>query len=114
MKAPSFAYGNICKAIVGPRYELSLAFVSPTTARTINRFARGKKYAPNVLSFPLSKISGEIIICPAVAKKQAKGYNLTPDAFIGKLFIHGLFHLKGMRHGSRMESEERRIARKFL
>ena len=88
-------------------------FVGKAKAKAINKATRKKTYAPNVLSFPFSKRSGEIFICPAAAREQAKDYNLTPDAFIGKLFIHGLFHLKGRSHGSRMESEERRIGRKY-
>ena len=113
MKFPSFAYAEMRDAVLGARHALSLTFVGEATARKANKATRGKTYVPNVLSFPLSKNSGEILICPAVAKKQAKEYGLTPEQFVGILFIHGLFHLKGRSHGSRMESEERRIAKKF-
>ena len=57
----------------------------------------------NVLSFPLSKTSGEILIC----KSAAKPY--TPEF----LFIHGLLHLKGYKHGGIMEHEEAKLVKKF-
>lgn len=113
VKVPSLAYEEMHKAVLGAKHELSLAFVTRATAKKINKASRKKTYTPNVLSFPLSKTSGEIVICPAVAREQAGDYGLSPDQFVGKLFIHGLFHLKGLRHGSRMESEERRIERRF-
>ena len=113
VQVPSFPYAAIRDTVLGARYTLSLAFVTPAVTRRPNKATRGEDYAPNVLSFPLSKTSGEILICPAVARRQANEYSLTANAFIGKLFIHGLFHLKGRRHGSRMEDEERRIAKKF-
>jgi rRNA maturation RNase YbeY len=113
VRFPSFAYEDLRNEVLGEGYALSLAFIGEATARKANKATRGKTYTPNVLSFPLSKRSGEILICPKVAKRQAKDYGLTPDEFVGKLFIHGLFHLKGRQHGSRMESEERRIAKKF-
>lgn len=57
----------------------------------------------NVLSFPLSKTSGEIVIC----KSAAKPYTLE------FLFIHGLLHLKGYKHGGIMEHEEAKLVKKF-
>ncbi len=110
---PSLPYAEMLSEVLGPSYELSLVFVGKARARAINKKTRRKSYAPNVLSFPLSKTSGEIYLCSAVAAKEADDYDLAPDAFVGKLFIHGLFHLKGMQHGSRMESQERRIGKKF-
>jgi ssRNA-specific RNase YbeY (16S rRNA maturation enzyme) len=63
---------------------------------------RTKKIS-NVLAFPLSKTSGEILIC----KKAA------PPFSIGYLFIHGLYHLKGLKHGATMERVERRTLKQF-
>jgi len=61
------------------------------------------KKTSNVLAFPLSKTSGEILIC----KKAAKPF--TPEY----LFIHGLYHLKGYKHGATMERIERRTLLRF-
>jgi len=56
-----------------------------------------------VLSFPLSKNSGEILICKSAAKPYTVDY----------LFIHGVCHLKGYKHGATMESIESRLLKKF-
>lgn len=113
-------FEKIKDAILGKKYDLSLAFVGPAESRRITRTykyrlnpdalvgaptkASGKKdKTSNVLSFPLSKTSGEIIICPEAAKPYSIGY----------LFIHGLLHLKGHDHGGIMESEELRFTRRF-
>jgi ssRNA-specific RNase YbeY (16S rRNA maturation enzyme) len=57
----------------------------------------------NVLAFPLSKTSGEILICKAAAKPYTVEY----------LFIHGLLHLKGHKHSATMEREENRLLKQF-
>jgi rRNA maturation RNase YbeY len=62
-----------------------------------------------VLSYATGKKSGEIIICLEVAQEQAPEYGLSYPNFVGLLFIHALFHLKGMRHGSTMEKAERQV-----
>ncbi len=69
--------------------------------------------ASNVLAFPLSLTSGEILICKTTARKQAKDFGMTPDTFVVYLFIHGLLHLKGYDHSATMENEERRIMIRF-
>ena len=96
-------FQKIKEAVLGKKYELSLAFVGPTESRKVTLAAKKKDKASNVLSFPLSKTSGEIIICPAVAKPYSIGY----------LFIHGLCHLKGYKHSATMESIELNFLHKF-
>lgn len=70
-------------------------------------------YVPNVLSFPLSKNIGEIYITPAVAKREAKKQNIDLRNYIGHLFVHGLLHVKGLRHGKKMETLERTCLKKY-
>lgn len=89
---------------MGKRYELSLAFL--TSAQMRKAMVYKKKptaKTSNVLAFPLSKTSGEILICKAAAKPYTVEY----------LFIHGLLHLKGLKHGATMEREERRVLKTF-
>lgn len=74
---------------------------------------RGKDKSANVLSLPLSKNEGEIYIDLTEARKQAPLYKRDFKNFVTFLFIHALFHLKGLSHGSRMESEEKKVRRKF-
>jgi probable rRNA maturation factor len=110
---PSFPYEKMKGAILGARYELSLSFVGATRAQALNVKYRKKTYVPNVLSFPLTETVGEIIICPQVAKREAKNFNLSVDGYIAYLFIHGCVHLKGHDHGDTMEKLEKKFLRQF-
>lgn len=96
-------FKKIKEAVLGKRYDLSVAFVGPTESRAITRQSKHKNKVSNVLSFPLSKNSGEIILCPAAAKGENLGY----------LFIHGLLHIKGHSHGATMERTEERLLDRF-
>jgi len=104
---------EIKDAILGKRYELSLVFVDSKFSRRLNRIYREINKPTNILSFPLSKTSGEIFIDLTQAKKEFKKFDLTFSQFITFLFIHGLLHLKGMTHGSTMEKAERKFYKKF-
>lgn len=83
--------------ILGPEYDLSLVFCTPQKSHELNLKHRNKDKEANVLSFPLTDKSGEIFI-----KLPIKDFS------VEHLFIHALLHLKGLRHGSRMESEEKK------
>jgi rRNA maturation RNase YbeY len=104
--APGVPFIKIADAIL-PGWDISLVFAGETRAQQLNVALRGKDYIPNVLSYETGAKSGEIIICPAVAKKQAPEYGLSCKEFIAYLFIHGLLHLKGHPHGATMERYER-------
>lgn len=104
-KIPS-SFKKIQREILGPTYDLSVVFLGEREMRKAMKYRyktiAGKKTS-NVLSFPLSKTSGEILICPAAAKPYTAPY----------LFIHGCLHLKGRKHSDTMEREENRILNKF-
>lgn len=106
-------YEQIKRRILGVRYELSLAFIGATRAATLNREHRNATYIPNVLSFPLTETTGEICICPSVAKREAATFGLSPDGYIAYLFIHGCLHLKGYDHGDTMDTLERKFLKAF-
>ncbi|MEY2665358.1 MAG: hypothetical protein RLZZ480_463 [Candidatus Parcubacteria bacterium] len=110
---PEHPYETIKNTILGKQYALSLTFVGEARAQKLNIAYRQKDYVPNVLSFPLDEKTGEIFICPAVAKKQAKDFNLSIDGYIAFLFIHGCVHLKGHDHGDTMDKLEQKYARQF-
>ena len=97
-----------------PAWDISLVFVGTTRARQLNMSLRNKTYTPNVLSYAVGERSGEIIICRAVAARQAHKHGHTPTRFVLALFIHGLFHLKGMRHGTTMEESERAVLARIV
>lgn len=89
--------------VLGPDYELSFAWISLPRMHELNLTHRGKDRATNILSFPYSQTDGEIVMCKELVKPA--------EAVL--LFIHGLLHLKGMRHGSNMESAERSVVNFF-
>lgn len=105
---PKLAYEDVKNAVLGKSYSLSLIFVGAKRARDLNKKYRNGEYVPNVLSFPLTKDTGEIYITPIIAKTEAKKYRMTPNGYIGFLFIHGLLHLKGYPHGATMERLEKK------
>ena len=41
---------------------------------------------------------GEIVICPEVAKENAKEFKISQKKEIIKIFIHGILHLLGYDH----------------
>lgn len=110
---PTFPYEAIKNAVLGKTYILSLSFVGSSKAKQLNQAYRKKDYIPNVLSFPLDEKNGEIIICPLIAKSEAKKFNLTVDGYIAYLFIHGCVHLKGHDHGDTMDKMEQKFMRQF-
>jgi probable rRNA maturation factor len=112
-KLPRLPFLDIKNAVLGKKYDLSLVFIGSTLSRRLNKEHRNKDKPANILSFPLSKESGEIFIDVKEASKQAPSFDVSPPKFLGHLFIHGLFHLKGFNHGSRMEKEEEKIRNKF-
>ena len=99
-------FTRIKNDILGKKYSLSFAFINAKKSRELNKTYRGKNQPTNILSFPLSKNEGEILICKEVARKDAPKFGKTFNKFLGFLFIHGMLHLKGMKHSSRMEIEE--------
>lgn len=105
---PEHPYQAIKDRILGRRYQLSLVFIGTKRAATLNQQYRKKSYSPNVLSFPLDEGTGEIFICPTVAKKQAAEHNLSPAGYVAFLFIHGCLHLKGHEHSDTMDTQERK------
>jgi len=110
---PNVPFLELKRAVLGKDYELSLVFVGDKRSAKLNMTYRQKPKPTNILSFPISKKSGEIFINLGLAKKQAKKFNRTFSKFVGYLFIHGLFHLKGMQHGLRMENAEKKLRDKF-
>ncbi len=106
-------FRRIKDEVLGKDYELDLMFIGKKRARTLNFKFREKDYATDILSFPIADDMGEIYIYPEKAKQKAKEFDRTYENYLVFVFIHGLFHLKGFDHGSRMESEEARVRALF-
>ncbi|PIR45382.1 MAG: rRNA maturation RNase YbeY [Candidatus Vogelbacteria bacterium CG10_big_fil_rev_8_21_14_0_10_50_13] len=106
---PSIPLQLMAEAVLGPDYELSVVICGDKLSRQLNRAWRGKDKPANVLSFPLAKRLGEIFINARRVKLEAEKLQQTTRARYRHLFIHGLLHLKGLNHGSRMDKQEQQL-----
>ncbi|MEI6316689.1 MAG: rRNA maturation RNase YbeY [bacterium] len=112
-KLPRLPFVQLKNKILGDDYDLSLVFVSPRESHKINLQYRGKDNPTNVLSFPLSKTSGEIFLDQKTSAKDAPNFDMTPTKFLQFLVIHAMLHLKGYEHGSTMEKQEKKFLKIF-
>jgi|SRR3989344_798490 len=110
---PRIPFEEIALAVLGSRYELSLVLCGDTLATRMNAAYRKKTYKPNVLSFPLDKNEGEIFLNIRKAQREARQFNVPFPARLALLFVHGCYHLKGLRHGRIMEVAEQNTLRRF-
>ncbi|KKR61657.1 rRNA maturation RNase YbeY [Candidatus Nomurabacteria bacterium RIFCSPHIGHO2_01_FULL_39_220] len=98
--------------ILGKNYSLSIAFVDEKKSREINKKYRKKDKATNVLSFALRENFGELVLCKAVIKREIKNQPKNLERNFGNqlrfLVIHGMLHLKGLKHGQKMEKLEKK------
>ncbi len=101
---------NIFKVINLENIYLEVYILLPKEMRNLNQIFRNQNKESSVLSFEEPKIPhpylkykplGEIYL--SSAQKSNFSY----------LLIHGLLHLLGYKHGSRMEKEEKRIMEKI-
>jgi rRNA maturation RNase YbeY len=106
-------FEKITSAILGKKYELSLVICGDSLARRMNQEYKKKTYFPNVLSFPLTTKEGEIFLNVRKAEREARGFGISTPERLALLFVHGCFHLKGLRHGRTMEGKERSVLRAF-
>jgi len=113
-KLPRLPFVSIKNKILGRDYELSLSLLTSQKQKQINLKYREKNETTNILSFPLSKNSGEITIDQNKVRKDAPLFNMTYPQFFKYLFIHGCLHLKGFGHSSIMEKEEEKYLMMFL
>ena len=107
-------FDKIKEDILGKEYSLSIAFVSEKKSREINKKYRNIDKPTNVLSFALHKDAGEILLCKNVIKKQLDKFGRTLPELVGFLVIHGMLHLKGMQHSSRMKRTEDKYDKKYF
>lgn len=111
---PRVPFVDLKKETLPKSYSLSVSFVSMKKMKELSIMYKGDATHTNVLSFPLSKNSGEIVICLAAAKNECMKFGRGCHQHVGFLVIHGMLHLAGMTHGSKMESAERRLLAKYL
>lgn len=127
--------------------EVSLLFVDePTIAELHQRFL-GKSGPTDVLAFPIDEeavpggrypdqggpgpggpvgeedqdlplLLGDVVVCPAVAERNAADHGVSVDDELALLVVHGLLHLLGMDHveepdAERMEQREQELLDRY-
>jgi probable rRNA maturation factor len=112
-RPPRVPFSLIVDKILGEKYNLSLVFANAALIRQLNWKYRKRRYVPNVLSFSLEKDVGEVFINLEKADKEKKDFGEDYATHVLHLFIHGLLHLKGFTHGSKMTSKERQLMQFF-
>ena len=120
--------------------EVSLIFSDEATIADLNERFMGKTGPTDVLSFPIDdeplftgrfpdaggtgpgeqlvpeipQLVGDIVICPAVAERNALDHEVSFDDEVALLVVHGVLHLLGWDHmedneAERMEAREQEI-----
>ena len=78
--------------------EILVVSVAEKESQRINRQYRNKDKAANVLSFRYSDAYGEILVCPAVIRREARAQGHTFHYQMTWYILHGMIHLAGMHH----------------
>jgi len=110
-KLPLIKWDVFKNKALGKKYDLSVVICTSSLSKSLNKKYRAKNKPANILSFPLNKTSGEIFIDINVATKEAKERGVNLKEQLTFLYVHGLAHLAGFRHGSRMDKFESVIHR---
>ena len=125
--------------------EVSLLFVDEQTIADLNERFLGRQGPTDVLAFPIDddpvpagrspdqggtgpggvsaeddvpNLMGDVVICPAVAARNAVEHEATVDDELALLVVHGVLHLLGMDHevdadAQRMERREQELLDRF-
>ena len=96
--------------------EIAVIAVSPQESLKLNRRYRGKRAPTNVLSFLYGPEYGEIIICPAIIRREAKEQRSAQAFQMTWMIVHGMLHLAGLHHekSARMAKRVERIEQGVL
>lgn len=79
-------------------FELSIVLVGQEKIQKLNHRYRGKNIPTDILSFSFNSTMGELVICPAIIKKNAKRYAMSFTKELKKVIVHGVLHLLGYDH----------------
>jgi probable rRNA maturation factor len=126
--------------------ELSVLFVDEDSIADLNKRFLGKDGPTDVLAFPIDEeppdsgrspdsggtgpgylptepadlplLLGDVVICPAVAHRNAPEHAGTYDDEVALLLVHGILHLMGRDHddddeAEAMEARERELLERF-
>lgn len=101
-------FGKWARAALRIDTEVTLRIVDEEEGRALNRDYRGKDYATNVLTFPLTEephLMGDIILCAPVVAAEAMAQGKPLHTHYAHLTVHGVLHLHGYDHETEAEAE---------
>ncbi len=90
--------------------SVAVTFMSSHRMRALNRRTFGRDYATDVLAFSLphaGRLIGDVYVCPSLARRAARRFDVTPREELLRLVVHGTLHVLGHNHpddGTRTQS----------
>jgi len=104
---------------VHPLAELCIKAVDEQTIASLNEQWMEKEGPTDVLAFPMDELRpglvndepeegvlGDLVLCPAVAERQARDAGHATAAEVHLLTVHGILHLLGYDHAEPEEHKE--------
>ena len=86
--------------------EISVAVVSKSKIKEINKKWRNKDKKTDVLSFCYentdTKLEGEVVLCLDIIKENAQEDGIKIEEELRKNIIHSILHITGYQHGEEM------------
>ena len=95
--------------------EMSILLVDDNTMTQMNKRYLNRQGATNVLAFPMREglfreinphVLGDVVISVETAEREAKEAQITFEARLCYLLIHGILHLLGYNHESSRKDRE--------
>jgi len=104
-------------AAEGEAGELNLLFVDEVAMAGLNQEHMGHEGPTDVLSFPIDGpgagpdgLLGDVVVCPAVARRNAPTHAGTFEDELALLVVHGVLHVLGHDHAEDDEATAMRAA----
>lgn len=104
-------------AAEGAEGELNLLFVDEAAIAGLNQEHLGREGPTDVLSFPIDGpgagadgLVGDVVVCPAVARRNAPTHAGTYEDEVALLVVHGVLHVLGHDHAEDDEAAVMRAA----
>ena len=101
----------------GVEGELNLLFVDEAAMAVLNQDHMGHEGPTDVLSFPIDGpdagpdgLLGDVVLCPAVARRNAPEHAGTYEDELALLVVHGVLHVLGHDHAEDDEAAVMRAA----
>ncbi len=101
---------------LGKNNEVSVVWVTRPRIRALNKRFRGRDRETDVLSFAPSETSeagfisvqssdelGDLIVCPAYARAEARRRSIPFEEECIRLLTHGVLHLRGYDHATEVD-----------